>query len=259
MTIPQAHSAGYFDVARLSKDCLKEAVAVQRDVLQRASHVFTLTEWAKSSVVSDFGVPDPNVSPVYIGSNIDLSGIQRPQRDPCKIVFIGIDWVRKGGPELLSGFQELQRRIPQARLTIIGCSPSVRQHGLTVLGYLSPKSPENRARIAEELLSASIFCMLSDFEPLGNVFVEAYAAGLPIVAFDHGSRREIVDHGRTGLLLQDREPATVADALEWLIRNPVEARRMGESGQGLVQSRFNWDTIVRQIRDVIFAGDEGGM
>lgn len=251
MTIPQAAEAGHFAVSRLPERLLTEAICVQRRLLHRADHLFTLTNWAKNSIISDFGVPEDKITTVYIGSNLNINIDMTIERKPHQILFVGIDWIRKGGPYLLDGFRELRRRIPEARLVIVGCSPCVEEPGVEVVGYLSPRVPTNRTRIARLMSESGMFCMLSEFEPLGNVFIESFAAALPVVAFDHGSRREIIEHERTGLLVSDRRPETIADALERLIRDPDLARRMGQCAKERSTTRFSWHTVVDRIGSVV--------
>lgn len=75
-------------------------------------------------------------------------------------------------------------------------------------------------------------------EPFGLALVEAMAAGLPCVATDAGGPRDIIDHGRTGLLVPARDPGALADALEQLVTDPSLRRRLGAAAKKEAFSRF---------------------
>jgi glycosyltransferase involved in cell wall biosynthesis len=68
-------------------------------------------------------------------------------------------------------------------------------------------------------------------EPFGQVIIEGLAAGLPVVATDGGGAREIIDHGRTGLLVPMGDAAALAEALTGLLADPERARRLGAAGR----------------------------
>ena len=163
---------------------------------------------------------------------------------------------------MLAGFKLLQERVPDARLVIVGCSPPVTQQGVEVLGYLSPSIAANRTRVARLFAESACFCMLSDFEPLGNVFVEAYACGTPVIAFDQGSRSEIVIPSESGILCRDRMPETVAAAMERLLLDEKFRERVGMNARRLATEKFNWSRVAERIRSQVFrthAMEDGGL
>lgn len=100
-------------------------------------------------------------------------------------------------------------------------------------------------RDVPELLAASdAFVMTSLWEGLGLVFLEAMAARLPVVATRVSAVPEVVEEGRTGLLVAPRAPAEVASALVRLARDPALARALGERGAERVRERFGLDRMI---------------
>ncbi|MDX9912628.1 MAG: glycosyltransferase family 4 protein [Phycisphaerales bacterium] len=247
MTIPQAAEAGFFEVSRLGPRHLAEAVRVQRDVLEHARTVFTLSQWAADSVVRDFGVPRERVVPIYAGPNLDVAVAPGSVERTRSLVFVGIDWVRKGGPEMLEGFELARKRVPDAELIIIGCHAPHARPGVRSLGYLPASEPRNRAQISRMLASSRGLCLLSAFDPFPNVIVEAYAHALPVIAFDAGSRREIVEHESSGLLVQDRRPETIADAMVRVLTDDAWFDRASARALTLHQQTFNWERVAETI------------
>jgi glycosyltransferase involved in cell wall biosynthesis len=247
MTIPQAYAAGQFSIAKLTRRQYHEAVAVQRRVVQCAAHIFTLSEWARQSMIHDLGVNPQRVTTIYGGPNVIIPIHADIPRKPHQILYVGIDWKRKGGPQLVEGFRLFRQSVPDAELVIVGCSPKIRCPGVRVEGYLHPNDPAAQKRLSRIYSESSIFAMMSKFEPLGIAFIEAFAMGLPVVAYQNGSRAEIVHEGQSGLLCADRDPKTIADAFHKLLDNPGQRIAMGAYAQNLVRTEFNWNSAVSRI------------
>ncbi len=87
-------------------------------------------------------------------------------------------------------------------------------------------------------------------EPFGNVVVEMMASGLPVVAFDIGGPKEIIVHGETGFLVENKNVTKLAQALETLIDNAQLRRQMGEAGRRRVERYFTWDRHVDKLMEI---------
>jgi glycosyltransferase involved in cell wall biosynthesis len=251
MTIVQARAAGRFEVNRLSRGAADVALNLQHKVLHKAAHVFTMSEWAKRSVVGDFGVPEHNVTPIWVGANLAVPANLHETRRVREILFVGIDWDRKGGPLLLAAFELLLRRLPDATLRIIGCSPAVNHPSVRVDGFLDRRDPAQYEHLVRSYLRASCFCLPSLFEPFGQVYVEAASVGLPLVAIDMDSRREAVVDGVTGRLASIPTPEALADALYDVLRDEVRGREMGNAARTRASMRLRWDLVVDRLGVVI--------
>ena len=87
-------------------------------------------------------------------------------------------------------------------------------------------------------------------EGLGLVFLEAMAAGVAVIGTRSGGTPEIVDHGRTGLLVEDNTPAELATAMRQMLNNPGERTAMGERARQRVASRYTWRQFALQYLEV---------
>ena len=88
-----------------------------------------------------------------------------------------------------------------------------------------------RAQLAEEYVNADVFCLPSVQEGFGIVFLEAMAAGLPIVACSAAAIPEVVHDGATGVLVPPRDPSALARALGDLLQHRPRAQALGEEGR----------------------------
>jgi glycosyltransferase involved in cell wall biosynthesis len=247
MTIPQAYRAGRFAVSRLSQRQYKQAVDVQRRVLLGSVHAFPMSEWARRSLIEDFGLDPARSTAVYAGPSVSIPDDVSVPKRPHQILFVGIDWHRKGGPLLVEGFRQLRDRLPTAELVVVGCTPTIDCPGVRIEGYLSPNDPTAQRRLGSLYQESSCLALMSDFEPLGNVIIEAFARGLPVIAYDTGPQGEIVRDGENGVVLHDREPQTIADGLYRILCDPAKCRLMGERARQLVNAELNWDSIVMKV------------
>jgi len=164
------------------------------------------------------------------------------QRDAGPVVLsVGRMYPRKHFADLLRAAVRLHARIPGVRIRIVGRGPEWEalnrlraELGLgetvALLGDVS------RERLAEEYVGADVFCLPSVQEGFGIVFLEAMAAGLPVVACRAAAVPEVVQDGVTGLLAPPRDPAALAGILEALLRDPERGRELGEEGRRRVNS-----------------------
>ncbi len=134
---------------------------------------------------------------VYCGSSIYLrkNDLTREKVYISKnILFVGVDWEREGGPTRAKAFNEVLRVHPDATLTIVGTSP---QLGIPNCNVVRRIPLSEVKRYYEE---ARIFCLSTEIEPFGIVFLEAMAHKLPIIGtipdfIEEGKNRYMVELG----------------------------------------------------------------
>ncbi len=230
-------------------------IELERRIYQHARAVFTMSTHVSRSLVEQYAMPGERIHRVGAGSNLAV-----PAEDPLpdyasrRIVFVGRDWERKGGPDLLAAFAEVRQRIPDVTLAIAGCSPIIDQPGVTVLGELSP------AEVRRQYLGAAVFGMPTLVEPFGIVFVEALAHGLPVVSTEVGALPDIVRDGETGYLHAPHDISGLAQSLETLLGDPERCRQMGSAGRSSVSGTYTWSQAVASVAGEIrtILQSEGG-
>lgn len=224
----------------------------EQQVYDRANAVLTRSSNIARSVVADYGVDSAKVDCVFVGPNVPFESAAQ-QRDPLEILFIGSDWRRKGGPQLLAAFEDVRRRVPGAHLTVIGPAQRDLPRGVTNLG----RQPKHE--IWRHLTRAGVFCLPTLLEPFGVVLVEALAAGLPIVASAVGAVPDMVEDGRNGRLVPPGDVAALADALTEIVGDARMQERFGTASRELANARYDWGVVGRRLRShVIEAMDAHG-
>ena len=87
-------------------------------------------------------------------------------------------------------------------------------------------------------------------EGFGVALAEASACGLPVIAGQSGGLAEAVRDGETGLVVDPDDPAAVAAALKRLLEDQLLARRLGQGGRKAIETFYNWDRVIRDLRDI---------
>jgi glycosyltransferase involved in cell wall biosynthesis len=124
---------------------------------------------------------------------------------------------------------------PDARLTIVGCSPVVDVPNCEVVGKVTLED------LPSYYEQAAVFCLPSKREPFGIVFVEAMSHWLPIVATRLGAIPDMVQDGHNGYLVDPLDNvAQLAEALIALVGDPQHCRLFGERGHQLAAERYTW-------------------
>ncbi|MDD3896240.1 MAG: glycosyltransferase family 4 protein [Candidatus Peribacteraceae bacterium] len=101
----------------------------------------------------------------------------------------------------------------------------------------------------EEFARAEIFCGLSRSEALGNVFLEAQAAGCAVVATRVGGIPDIVQDGKTGILVPPNDPDAAANALSTLLEDAAFRKKLAEAGRKHVQE-YDWRLIAEKYGEL---------
>ncbi|MBK9148330.1 MAG: glycosyltransferase [Flavobacteriales bacterium] len=145
--------------------------------------------------------------------------------------------------------------LAQARLRIVGDGPD--RNGLEALARALRIADRTEfvgavphAQVPEELrrLDACIALSRTDSESFGVAVIEASACGLPVVVSRVGGLPEVVDEGRTGLIVPKEDPEAAAEAMLQLARDAGMRKAMGEAGRLLVQARYDWkDCVAKQL------------
>jgi phosphatidylinositol alpha-1,6-mannosyltransferase len=90
----------------------------------------------------------------------------------------------------------------------------------------------------------------SRVEGFGVALAEASACGLPVIAGQSGGLAEAVHDGETGLVVNPDQPEAVAAALKRLFGDQLLARRLGQAGRKSIETYYNWDRVIRDLRDI---------
>jgi len=167
----------------------------------------------------------------------------------AKIALLPARLARQKGPDiLLEAAVALCPRMPDLHFVLAGDGPlraklriSAKTEGIAHRFHLLG----HRDDVPELLADADVVVLPSRWEGMPNAALEAMAAGRPVVAADVGGCPEVVDAGRTGLLVPPADSAELAEAIAKIISAPELGREMGEAGRERARDEFSVEKMVR--------------
>ncbi|HBK07689.1 MAG TPA: hypothetical protein DDZ81_17860 [Acetobacteraceae bacterium] len=215
-------------------------------LFRQADGIATTGSFVERTLVEHYGCDQSRVRTVHIGANVDIvpSKTTVGRYATNHILFVGVEWKRKGGPALVEAFIEVARKFPDARLTIVGCSPDVSHPQIAVVGQVP------RDLVAPYFEAASVFCLPSIIEPLGIAVIEASLFRLPVIATQIRGFLETVTDGETGILIPPNDTAALAAAMRHLFLNPSLGQQMGLAGFERNRTRFDWNQVGKQLHEM---------
>ena len=220
--------------------------AWNRHVFAGARTVIAWSTWTRDSVIGRYGVPAENVVVIPPGVDLDRWQVATHEADgPVRILFVGGDFERKGGPELLEAYKRLEPGASELIL-VTKNAPSV-PPGVVVVDDVGPNDP----RLLELYRSSSIFALPSRAEAFGIAAVEASACGLPVVVADTGGLSDIVVDGVTGYRVAVGDVDRVTERLGALVDSPALRRRLGEAARARAVEHFDASRNGARLLDAI--------
>lgn len=206
------------------------------------------TDTVRQSLIRDYGIDNDRIRVTYspmeaITSKLDRSHINKP-----RVLFVGNDFERKGGPFILEAFQYVSNK---AELVIVSKDSSLieRSHWPTNVTFIAGLAREELLDFYQE---CDIFVLPTYKDELGIVICEAMSCGLPVVARNATAQHELVIDGQTGYLMNyGSNPKEWAEKLRLLIENPALRARLGEGALLMARSLFNPEKFHQHLSDAL--------
>ena len=228
----------------------KLRLAIDRWRIRNTDHFVPYSKWVGDIIEKGCGAPADRVHPIHVGVDLEIwPRVVRTERSAgrVKILFVGGDFVRKGGDLLLEVFSA--RFSDVAELHLIGRqAPQVLPPHVYAHRDLNP----NDGRLRELYADADVFVQPSTAD-LGPTWalLEALSCSLPVVATDVGATREVVRPGETGFLIPVGDAGALAEAMQTLIDDPGLRLRMGHHGRELIEQHYSAAANVPRILQVM--------
>ena len=251
----------YPGYSNLCTETINNGNKMEQLALSKCNIAIYSSAWAANSAIQNYDVDPAKVKVVPFGANINcnrkyqdiFSIIQNKPLDIVKLLFVGVDWYRKGGDIALAVADRLNQRGIRTELHIVGCKPPVSlPRFVKCHGFISKKTEEGR-RFFESLMNESHFLILpSRAECFGVVFAEASSFGLPSLATDVGGIPTAIQSGKNGQIFSlDEGPDGYCDYIEKVMSSKQKYQELAQSSFREYSARLNWLTSGRKVHDLI--------
>jgi glycosyltransferase involved in cell wall biosynthesis len=223
-------------------------IRLEQRCLAAAAHVVCWSETARRSVVQDYGIAPERTSVILPAVRHQLFRDDKQSRRPgarLRLLFVGNDFKRKGGEDLLAVFRDQLHSTCELDVVSNGIGDLPAQDGLRLHRGLAPLSDE----LMKLYSDADVFVMPTHEDAFGLVFLEAMAAGLPCIGSDVLAVPELVADGARGFVVQPGNRQQLASAIERLRDDNLRVQ-MGRAGRRFVQTRCDDATNCRRLLDI---------
>ena len=233
----------------LNPDKSERQIALQRMAYRCATHVVANSPSAVR-ILREERVSAPQI--VMIPNGIDLAAHScvRSPGPIRRIVTVANLRREKNHEALIAAAALLASSRPELRYRIVGDGP--RRAELEALARARGVADRieflgHQEDVPSLLAGADLFVLPSRSEAFPNGAIEAMAAGLPVVASDVGGLRDLIDDGRTGLLVPPANPEALAAAIESLVADPARAAALGAAARDEIESRYSFERMLRDF------------
>lgn len=204
--------------------------------------VFCFSSAAKRDLGKRYDLPASALAVVWAGVNFDsFPPPPPPPREgvPLRLLFVGLDFVRKGGPALLDAVDRLGET--RAILTV------VTRDKPALIGNVTFLPPCDKSELAILYRSADVFVFPTRFEPFGIVLCEAMSFGLPVIATRVFAVPEILGRRNAMLLVAPDDPVSLAAAIDRLLTEPQLRTVSGQKNYERARRLFQWEHVAERI------------
>jgi glycosyltransferase involved in cell wall biosynthesis len=233
---------------KIRNSLIRQALDYEKRVYQKLDHIFPMSQWLADSFVKDFEIDTDKITPVGAGINLPFTKpVSAKKYELPRILFVGVQFDRKGGRYLLDAFQRVRREIKHAELVIVGPSLKDLPEGVRNVGRISKADWKGLNVLLDQYVNASIFVMPSLYEPFGIVFAEAMAHRLPCIGTQVCAIPEIIDDGVNGFLVQPRDSKELAQRILDLLKDAKACNEFGENAHTKYSQNYTWEAVADKI------------
>jgi glycosyltransferase involved in cell wall biosynthesis len=223
---------------------------LNRDCYKSARRIVAWAEWTKQGLVDAYDVDPDKV--VVIPPGVNVSEWRRPtprepSSGPIRILFVGGNFERKGGGNLLEAFRTL--RDLEVELHVVTKDKIAAEPGLRIYNDMEP----NAQRLKQLFHHCDILALPTFGDTIPLVLSEAGAAGMAAVATNIAGIPEVVRPGETGLLVPPGDSAALATALRQLVVSPDQRLTFGARALAHVSRQFDAKANTHRLLDLLKA------
>lgn len=240
--------------------------------LNGSDKVISISNYTKGVLVS-FGVDESNIEVLPGGVDSDFfkpifhtKELKKKYGFENKHIILSVGRLtkKKGFENLIAAFDNLSHKYADLLLIIIGKGDFKNElyklvekrnlwNKVKFIEYVSKKNLRDFYNMADFFILLSIENKLKgEYEGLGLVFLESASCGKAVIAANTGGISDAVVHKKTGFLVDPFDIKKVEEAMERILENPEESKRMGKYARQMILQKFDWKTITKRMYNIIF-------
>lgn len=250
----------YRSHSKLYAESIKNALILERMAFNKAEKLLFPLEWLSNSAQKHYRIQKDNIEVIPYGSNLFSPTEKeaenfinnRAKSTEINLLFVGVRWEEKGGPEAIAVLEELNRLGIDSTLKVVGCSPKLNNEKVEVIGFLDKQNPIELAHLIKLYQDSSFFILPTKAECVGMSFIEAASFGLPAIGTKVGGVPEAVLDKKTGLIFEVKEdPKKIASRIREMWVDKPLYQEMSKHAFQYYSNQMNWNHWAKRVKDII--------
>ena len=236
---------------------LKLQIFLLRLILGSMSRIIVPSFYLRDILIKHYGVRSDKVAVVY--NSVDAKAMERPansheQQNNKQIISIGRMVKHKRIDGVIATLKELCKKFPGTSLVLVGDGPERKPleqlaENLGVIQSVRFQGSIEHERTLELLSESDVFMLNSIYEGLPHTVIEAMACSVPVVATGIRGTDEVIEDGRTGLLITPDNETDLADQIARLFSNRELSARLAENALSVVREKFTWEKNLVKLEE----------
>ncbi len=252
-------------LSNLCGETRRNILAMERRSLEGCARVVYTSQWAAQQAIALYHLDPAKVSVIPWGANLDFalsraeveSLIDQRSPQPCRLLFLGGDWQRKGGEVALAVAETLRQRGIPTELWVVGGVPRARAtwpDWVKILGFLDKSTVSGLTQLRSVISGAHFLILPTTADCSPHALAEANALGVPCLTTQVGGIPSIITEGRNGRCFPlDAPAADYCDYIQPLMENRDRYRALALTAFEEYQARLNWRTICAEAAQLLEA------
>ncbi len=227
---------------------IRQGNYMESRMISKSFRILYSSQWAADSAIGDYGASPEKILVSAFGPCLEQipsrEEIGRKSNQICQLLFIGVDWVRKGGPKAFEIYKQLKHSGVACHLTIIGSDPKLdADPACTVIPFLDKNDPTHQKIFYNIFLAADFLILPSKADCTPVVLSEAAAFGIPAITKATGGIPFIVQNGKNGYCLPyNASPEEFSASIRELWLSAKAYKDLKLSSRIEYERRLNWDS-----------------
>ena len=249
----------------LSPKQITEGHQTEQLALNRCQKILFSSLWASDSARDIYNISEKKLDVLSFGSNIDVHldqdeleqvVIEKTKQIQIRLLFISMDWKRKGGEKVLELFDFIQAKGRHVRLDIVGTHPEINRKtssgsSIVIHGRLDKNKPEDVLQLVNLYRKSNFFILPTEVDCTPIVFSEAFSFATPCLSTRVGGIPSMINDNQNGFLFDIDAPVSQWGEQILSVEGTDEYAKLSRSAYDSFTSEFNWDIAGAKLKSIL--------
>jgi len=252
----------YPSFSQLSQHAINNGNFLEQLALDNCSLALYASEWAANTAIKKYNINQEKVKVIPFGANLEnkftffeiKDSIKKKLNDKvCRLLFIGVEWERKGGEKAVQVAKLLNEMGLRTELYVVGVKnlPSEQPEYVKNIGFISKRTVNGYLQIVKLYIESHFFIMPSMAEAFGVVFSEASSFGVPSISHDIGGIPSAVYNNINGKLFKIDSEAEQMAQYVFNVFGTSEYEKLSLSSYNTYKTLLNWEVAGSKINNYL--------